>query len=176
MSNTRTRSTRTRDAVECRVRIVRNGEELEFEGAAVFVKEMLERFHVTPGSGPATGVRTVVPAEKATPALLAPQRGKELSVGEFVRQLGFRKHTDFVVAFGYYLEKFKGVSEFTAADVNNCYYEAKLESSNTSQMVFQNIKRGYMMEGKSGNKARRAYTLTSSGETFVKNALGDAEK
>jgi predicted transcriptional regulator len=75
------------------------------------------------------------------------------------------------VGFAYYLENYNGVSEFTPADVNNCYYEAKMEASNTSQMIIQNIKRGFVMEAKKGEKAGRRYTLTASGEHFVRQKL-----
>jgi hypothetical protein len=102
----------------------------------------------------------------------APLKAKPLSIREFVQQLTLRKHTDITVAFGYYLEKFAGVPEFTAADINNCYSEAKLESSNTSQMIIQNIKSGRMMPSKKkGEKGKNRYTLTSSGEAFVESKL-----
>jgi DNA-binding PadR family transcriptional regulator len=58
--------------------------------------------------------------------------------------------------------------------VTQCYYEAKLEPSNTSQMIVQNIKRGFLMEAKGserGKKGRKYYTLTQSGLAFVENAF-----
>jgi hypothetical protein len=103
---------------------------------------------------------------------------KEVSVGEFVRRLGLKKHKDLVLAFGYYLEKNSGVKEFSASDINNCYYEAKLETSNTSQSFILNVRSGLMMEAKSSNKkkkGRKKYTLTSSGERWVEGLLQDAE-
>ena len=87
-------------------------------------------------------------------------------MGEFIRQIGFRRHTDIVLAFGYYLEQ-QGAKDFTPADVNNCYYEAKMENSNTSQMFILNIRRGYMMEAKGTKGGKRRYTLTASGVNFV---------
>ena len=75
---------------------------------------------------------------------------------------------DLVVVFGYYLEKTAGLASFTVADINNCYYEAKLESSNTSQMVIQNIKKGFLMAAKvKGDKQRQAFMLTRTGEEYV---------
>jgi hypothetical protein len=89
-----------------------------------------------------------------------------------VQQLGFKKHTDITLAFGYYIEQQADTPEFTPADINNCYYEAKIESSNTSQMIILNIRRGYMMLSKSsGEKGRKRYTLTSSGEKYIEEKL-----
>jgi hypothetical protein len=101
--------------------------------------------------------------------------GKDVSPGEFIRQFGFKKHTDLVLAFGFYLEKHSGLACFSSADINNCYYEAKLESSNTSQMIIQNIKRGYLMQAKvKGEEAKRGkgqlFRLTNSGEEHLRKA------
>jgi hypothetical protein len=96
-----------------------------------------------------------------------PKATKALSVGEFIRQLGFKRHTDIVLAFGYYLEQ-RDSGDFTPADINTCYYEAKMESSNTSQMIILNIRRGYMMEAKSSKgSGRKRYTLTQSGISYL---------
>ena len=98
-------------------------------------------------------------------------------MGEFVRQLEIKKHTDFVLAFGYYLEKFAEKSSFTPADINEAYYEAKLDASNTSQMIIQNIKRGYLMSAKAkkgestGNDGKKRYTITSSGEAHINKLM-----
>jgi hypothetical protein len=87
-----------------------------------------------------------------------------------------KKHTDISLAFGFYLEKHQGVSEFSPADINNCYYEAKLEPSNTSQMIIYNIKRGFLMAAKKAKddkgKKGKGYTLTRSGEQFIESKLG----
>lgn len=100
-------------------------------------------------------------------------KDKGISVGEFIRQLGFKKHTDFVLAFGYHLEKFQGMKEFGPADINRCYYDAKMEGSNTSQMIVQNIKHGRMMEAKGRKKkGQKQYTLTRTGEDFIEKASG----
>ena len=98
--------------------------------------------------------------------------GKGVSIREFVQQLDLKKHTDISLAFGYYLEKHGGKSDFSASDLNNCYYDAKMEASNTSQMIAQNIKTGRMMPSKQkGDKGRLRFTLTNSGETFIAKKL-----
>ena len=104
--------------------------------------------------------------------------GKKISVGEFIRQLGFKKHTDLVLAFGYYLEKNAGLQTFTPADINSCYYEAKMESSNTSQMIIQNIRRGLLMAAKKDKDQGKkgAYTLTHSGEEYIEGSAKKTSK
>lgn len=157
-----------------RLRIAREGHEFEAEGDKAFVMDMLSRF------GSSTGPETLVQPKGAKDDKSSGKKmlqskssvAKTLSIREFVQKIGFTKHTDVSLAFGYYLEKYSGTADFTPADINNCYYEAKLESSNTSQMIIQNIKRGYLMASKQkGEKGKNAYTLTSSGEKFIESKL-----
>lgn len=155
-----------------RVKIVREGYQFEADGDRKFVLEMLARFEKQAPAMPSKPAPSRDPKERtASPLALT---GKGISPGEFIRQFRFKKHTDFVLAFGYYLEKHSGLQAFSAADINNCYYEAKMESSNTSQMIIQDIKRGYMMEAKGKLKeqkgGRKLFTLTRSGEEYLQQA------
>lgn len=159
-----------------RIKIVRADQQLEIEGDKTFVLDMLKRYGGTEASDLAATPRKGKSPGKTAPADAPTGVGKRLSVGEFVRQTGLKKHTDLVVAFGYYLEKYGDVKEFTSADINNCYYEARLESSNTSQMIIQNIKRRYLMiakgsAAKEGKGSGKRYTLTTSGEQFIESKL-----
>ena len=159
-----------------KIKITRDGQEFEAEGDKAFVLKMLARFET---SG---GVEPIVPdvsekkgaRAKTTTRSVAP-RSKALSIREFVQRLGFKKHTDITLAFGYYLEQQGAAVEFTPADINNCYYEAKIDSSNTSQMIIQNIRRGFMMQAKNkSGKGRKRYTLTNSGERYIEAKLSNA--
>jgi len=158
-----------------RVRIHRGDQQFEAEGDKKFVLDMLKRFEsgsdvYLPPAPPRAGK-----AEK--PIRLEGPAAKSLSPGEFVRQLGFKKHTDLVLAFGYYLEHQLGAKDFTPADINNLYYEAKIENSNTSQMCISNIRRGFLMEPKGVKKGgKKRYTLTQSGEDHVKARLSKQAK
>jgi hypothetical protein len=157
-----------------RILVVRGDTRLEAEGDKNFVLEMLARFEApAPPVAPESRTRSRG-KEKPSPDPVR-ETARATSAGEFIRQFHFKKHTDFVLAFGYYLEKHSGLKEFSAADINNCYYEAKMESSNTSQMIIQDIKRGYMMEAKGGGKGkkggRKLFTLTQSGEEHLQYAL-----
>jgi hypothetical protein len=152
-----------------RIRIVRNDAQFEAEGDKAFVLAMLERFE-SGGATPAP--RLPAKHEKEARQAQPDKLKKATSAGEFIRTSGIKKHIDTVVAFGYYLEKFQGVKAFTPADINNCYYDAKMESSNTSHMIILNIRRGYLMEAKQEKgEGRKKYTVTSSGEQFVEELI-----
>jgi hypothetical protein len=151
-----------------RLKIAREGTEFEAEGDKQFVMEMLKRFSPI-GVGTSSATQATQHSKhggKSTAGMSTPAT-KTISIREFIQKFGFTKHTDITLAFGYYLEKYAGVSAFTPADINNCYYEAKLEKSNTSQMVIQNIKRGFMMPSNKKGEGRKLYTLTSTGENFI---------
>lgn len=154
-----------------RIRMSKGDQNFEAEGDKRFVLEMLKRFE---GGGVSRAAPSAGPPD---PVGLA--SSKRVSVGEFIRQLGVRKHTDLVVAFGYYLEEHSGLKDFTAADINNCYYEAKMETTNVSQSIIQNIKRGYLIEAKGDKKTKkgRRYTVTATGQFFIsKIAAGSDEE
>lgn len=154
-----------------RLKIVSGDKEFEAAGDKAFVLDMLKKFQNRVFLGESEIL--VNKNEKNLPAqvtVISPA-GKTLSVGEFIRQLGVKKHTDIVLGFGYYLEKYSVMREFGPADINKCYYDAKMETSNTSQMLIQNIKRGYIMTAK-GAKKKGQYTLTSTGEEYIAKSLG----
>jgi predicted transcriptional regulator len=153
-----------------RLRIVRDGLEFEAEGDRTFVLDMVDQF-VKSSSRELKGKERSIPSREPGQILpISPDKG--MSIREFILQLKSRKHTDLVLAFGYYLEKVSGQSAFAPADLNNLYYEAKLDTSNTSQMIIQNIKRGHMMEAKKGEAGgKKEYVLTHSGEKYIEELM-----
>jgi hypothetical protein len=157
-----------------RVRVVRGDFQFEAEGDKAFVLDMLKRFDpaaaaAAPAGAKSRSGRAAAPKGKVT--------AKGHSPSEFIRQLGLKKHSDIVLAFGYYLETELDKKEFSPADINNLYYEAKMENSNTSQACINNTRRGFMMEAKGTKKGgRKKYTVTRSGEEHVEKKLsGSAE-
>ena len=153
---------------------VRHGEvEIEVEGDKAYVNKIfadLKRllaveFPVTPSQRK--------PGKRGE--ALAPG-SKPLSAREFLDRYDIKRHTDIVLAFGYYLEKIQRLSAFTPVDVNRCYYEAKIEPSNTSQMIIQNIKKGFMMEPRGSKEGKRRYVLTQKGEKFVEAGFVKSKK
>ena len=157
-----------------RIKIVKGEFQFEAQGDEKFVLEMLKRFEgglPTPGRKPEKGSN-----KKGASETRAGRTVKSASVGEFIRQTGVKKHTDIVLAFGYYLEKFSGLTEFTVADINGCYYDSKMESSNTSQMIINNIRRGLIMEAKRAEKKKKSFRLTRSGEESVESLLSNQDQ
>jgi hypothetical protein len=153
-----------------RLRLTQDGREFEVEGDKAFVLSMLKRYG--PDAPPERSRPKSARTTEDAIAVISPTAGKSLSIREFIQQLDLKKHTDITLAFGFYLERHQGLREFTRADIHNCYYEAKLEPSNTSQMIIQNIKRGFLMPSKKSAEAGRSrYTLTSSGEAFIHSKL-----
>src|SRR5437867_29345 len=139
-----------------RIRIDRDNTHFEVEGDKAFVLQMLKRFE----GGGAIPVKS-----ETTPLAKSVSVSKGMSAGEFIRQFDFKKHTELALAFGYYLEHHSGLKDFTAADINNCYYEAKMDKGNTSQALIYNIRRGFIMPAKGQKGNKRRYTLTTTGET-----------
>ena len=69
-----------------------------------------------------------------------------------------------------------GQEAFTPADINRQYYDAKMDTSNTSQMIIINTSRGFFMEAKKAeNGGRKQYVLTSTGEKYVEEALAGTD-
>lgn len=101
--------------------------------------------------------------------------GKTSSPREFIDRFGLKRHVDIVLAFGYFLERTRGLKSFTGADINTCYYEAKVEPSNTSQMIINNIKKGLIMPQSKKAGSRASYTLTRTGEEFVEGGFSKAK-
>ena len=156
-----------------RLKIVRGELQFEAEGDRKFIEEMLSRFEAADGPSPPSKKRPSATVEPVPPQNAS---GKTLSVREFAQRLGFKKHTDLTLAFAYYLEHHGDKKEFTPADLNACYYDAKMETSNVSQSIIYNIKRGRMMEarqarGEDKASKKKSYTITRSGEEFVENAI-----
>ena len=152
-----------------RVRIVRGDRQFEAEGDKSFVLDLLRRFE---GGDIST---TMPPVERPKHAKVPGRPSKGTSPGEFIRTLGVKKHTDIVLAFAYYLEKELDTKEFTAADINNLYYEAKIENSNTSQFIINNIRRGFIMAAKGANEGgRKRFTVTRSGEEHLQSKSAES--
>lgn len=82
-----------------------------------------------------------------------------------------KKHVDKVLVFGYYLEKLKGMDSFTSADIGKCYYDLRTDESNTTQMITQNIKKGFMMSAKGVRGGKQHFVVTRKGEQYIINGL-----
>jgi hypothetical protein len=154
-------------AMTYRIRFKQADTEFEVEGDRAYVTKTYEDMKGLLGFSQRE--KPVLGGEdhKSTkPAPVKVLSGKSSSPREFIDRYGLKRHVDIVLGFGYFLERQRGLKSFTGADINTCYYEAKVEPSNTSQMIINNIKKGYIMQSKKAG-ARSNYTLTRTGEEFV---------
>ena len=95
---------------------------------------------------------------------------KKLSVKEFLRSKKPTSDVKKILAIGYYLEKYEGMSLFNVNDVNNGFRAGKEPiPSNTQAFINQNIKNGHIMECPEKKDKKKAYVLTNSGEEYVEN-------
>jgi hypothetical protein len=153
-------------AATYRIRFKQGDTEFEIEGDRKYVTNTYQEIKEILGLFQSTKPVLVGEGKSSRTSPLNRMTGKSASPREFIDRYGLKRHVDIVLAFGYFLEKTRGLKNFTGADINTCYYEAKVEPSNTSQMVINNIKKGYIMpSGKSGSK--KGFTLTRTGEEFV---------
>jgi hypothetical protein len=154
-------------SIAYRIRFRRADTEFEIEGDRTYVTKTYQDLKEILGL-----------SERPKPVLAGEQKttksstgkslgGKTSSPREFIDRYGVKRHVDIVLAFGYFLERIRGQKNFTGADINTCYYEAKVEPSNTSQMIINNIKKGLIMPQSKKAGARASYTLTRTGEQFV---------
>lgn len=153
-----------------RLKIGLGNRQFEAEGDKKFVLDMWKKFQSNTGNIIEQSSSKNVEKGLSSQVMATSLKSKQISIGEFLMRLGFKKHTDTVLAFGYYLEKYAGMNEFNSADINKCYYEAKMESSNTTQMLTQNLKTARIMRAKDSKK-KGQFVLTKTGESFIEKSL-----
>lgn len=99
---------------------------------------------------------------------------KKVSIKEFLLSKKPKGNVQKTLAVGYYLEKHKRLPVFNLRDLKDCFENAKEPVRKINDMVYKNIKQGYIMEMEAKEKKGdlKAWALTSTGEKFVeKNFL-----
>lgn len=158
--------------------------EVEASGSEAFVREMKAFSDELMKNSP-TNLRTMgaisppgssrietTEAHKETRQKATGESIKEESLAEFLEQLPNRTHQDKILAFGYYLEKNRNMSNFGVKEINDCYDEVKESKSNSAQYMALLVKSGLIMKAKgSGSGGSTQYTLTRKGENAIKNSL-----
>lgn len=158
-----------------RVRVKDGNRELEVEGDKNYIDYMLKRFAFI---GFQKSQHDSLEEKEEPKAAVHAKLSAKTSPAEFVHQNQIKKHTNLVLGFGYYLEKLRGMDKFSPGDINDCYYDAKLDPSNTSQMIIQNIKAGFLMGAKGSGKGaggKKYYRLTQSGIDYVEKGFKRAK-
>ena len=97
---------------------------------------------------------------------------KPLSIREFVLSKGPRTKVDTALVIGLHLERFSNVSPINLDDLAKGFASAKEPlPANPSDLLYQNVRRGFMMEAVEKKDGSKAWIVTNSGERFVENGL-----
>jgi len=148
--------------VTMRIRVGDN--ELEVSGPQDFVKTQITEF--------LANQKKVGNLDTAKPtAREARSTDKTQSSAQFIRQANAKTDVDRVLAFGFYLEKYKNSQGFTSAEIREGLKEARQNPpKNTNDAINANIKKGLIMPAGDKDKMR-AFVLTSDGEDAVNEML-----
>jgi hypothetical protein len=93
---------------------------------------------------------------------------KRLSIKEFLLERPPATDIQRTLAIGYFLETHAGMANFTKADLEKGYRDAKEPMpSNIGVNIRHCIKNGHLMEAQSKGSNKMAYVITRSGEQFV---------
>lgn len=155
--------------VTIRVRV--GDSEIEVTGPKSYVEKKIEEFLKKPPTSIGGTTASPMSAPMAGPEL----KGKKLSPAQFFKKCNPQTDNDRVLVAGFYLEQFKNLQNFTAAEVREQIKEAKRQPpKNVSDAINQNIKKGLLMSaGDRENKI--AFVLTSDGEDQVKEMLSGGQ-
>lgn len=98
---------------------------------------------------------------------------KKTSIKEFIRDLKPSNDVEKTLIIGYYLEKFEEMECFNVNDMKKSFKDAREKMPKNVADKFQlNIKKGHFMDY--GDKdGLKSYILTNSGETYVKEIMGE---
>lgn len=104
-----------------------------------------------------------------------PASGKPLSIREFVTAKSPKTKVDTALLVGFYFERFSGISPFNLDDLMQGFGQAKEPlPANPSDLLYQNVRRGFLMEAPEKKGGSKAWVVTNSGERFVENGLREA--
>jgi len=102
----------------------------------------------------------------------SPRDMKPLSIREFLLSKAPKTKVDTALVIGFHLEKFANVSPINLDDLSKGFAQAKEPlPANPSDLLYQNVRRGFMMESAEKKGGSKAWTVTNSGERFVENNL-----
>ncbi len=97
---------------------------------------------------------------------------KEISIKEFMISKSPNDDPQRTLAIGYFFEKFRNMTCFNAADLEQGFRDAKIKPpQNINDKVNRNISKGYMMETEEKKDSRKAWVLTNTGELLVETAF-----
>ncbi len=134
---------------DCRIRFRQSDLEIEIEGDRKFVEayfnKLLQKFQIGPFE---TG-----------------EAGNKL-LNQLLEQKQPPSHSEKVLLFAYYLEKYRKLESFSADDISGCYQETRIPGPRNINDLIRKLPREYVMEvGRKGKK--KAWRLTRQGIEYV---------
>ncbi len=134
---------------DCRIRFRQSDLEIEIEGDREFVEthfnKFLQRFQLSPFEGVET---------------------KDKILNRLLEQKQPSSHSEKVLLFAYYLEKYKKLKAFTAEEIGRCYQETRIPQPRNINDLIRKLPGEYVMEV--GRKERKkAWRLTREGISYV---------
>jgi polyhydroxyalkanoate synthesis regulator phasin len=105
-------------------------------------------------------------AVKSVPA--EANKGKGISVKEFIISSKPSGDVQKTLAIGYYLEKYEKMASFNVDDISRHFQLAKESTpQNINDKINMNIKKGHLMEADSKKDNKKAWVVTNTGEQFL---------
>lgn len=106
------------------------------------------------------------------PPPVASSGEKSRSIREFLNERRPRTSVDRALAIAYHLEKSAGMASVNLEDLTAGFSQAKEPlPANPSDLLYQNVRRGYLMDAAEKKGGARAWTLTNTGERFVESGF-----
>ncbi|MDO8451261.1 MAG: hypothetical protein Q7S76_00140 [bacterium] len=97
---------------------------------------------------------------------------KKMSAKEFLLTKAFKSETEKTLVLAYYLEHVGGMLAFNVNDVIGVFQAAKEKKPvNPNDVVAKNVARGFLMDAPGKKDAKKAWTLTATGERYVEQEL-----
>lgn len=94
---------------------------------------------------------------------------KKISIREFLNSKIPKGDVNKTLAIGYFLEHYKKLEFFNKSDLEEYSKKAKENIQKINDKVYQNIKKGYMMESDEKKDNLKCWCLTNSGIKFCEN-------
>ena len=144
---------------------------VEVSGDKAFVEEKFK--YLLDLNTPAGGSLSAPSAEAPKQPQAEISSEKTVSLAEFVNQKKPSGHSDYILCFGYYLEKFKNLTSFNLEEIDTCYRDAKIPpNKNYSQYAGYLVREGKIMQAREKKDSRKAWQLTITGEQYVEQMSG----
>lgn len=139
----------------------KNGDtEIEVQGDKAFVEEKFKEL---------LGLKFTNTSPEVIKSETAYERGKEISLGEFLKSKTLKTHSDKMLVFGYFLEKIKGYTSFNLNDIELCYRDARLQrTKNFGPYIAYLIRDNYLIDGEKKD-GKKAWQLTKTGYKYVED-------